>query len=41
MIGLIQKSDGETETERLGAGYLNIRIRNRLTTDGGKSVMAT
>ncbi|KAK0103054.1 hypothetical protein ONS95_000769 [Cadophora gregata] len=41
MIGLTRKNDGETETERLGSGYLKIRIRNRLTTDGGRSVMAT
>jgi hypothetical protein len=35
---------GKTGTEglkRLGSGYLKIRVRSRLTTDGGKSVMAT
>jgi len=30
----------EVETRRLGVGYLKIKIRARLTTDGGKSVMA-
>lgn len=41
MIGLKQGSDEKEKTERLGSGYLKIRVRNRLTTDGGMSVMAT
>ncbi|KAG7008725.1 hypothetical protein G7Y79_00004g013090 [Physcia stellaris] len=27
-------------TEKLGMGYLKMRVRNRLTADGGKSIMA-
>lgn len=34
------KSGEEVETRRLGVGYLKIKIRARLTADGGKSVMA-
>lgn len=40
IIGLKQGGSKEEETERLGSGYLKIRVRNRLTTDGGMSVMA-
>ena len=32
--------DGKFVTAKLGAGFLKIRVRNRLTTDGGQSVMA-
>jgi hypothetical protein len=31
---------GEREVRRLGTGYLKIKVRARLTEDGGKSVMA-
>ena len=41
VIALNTKTDGSTKTESLGNGYLKIRVRNRLTDDGGKSVMAT
>jgi hypothetical protein len=33
--------NGKFVTTKLGAGFLKIRVRNRLTTDGGQSVMAT
>lgn len=35
------RKTGTDGLKRLGAGFLKIRIRSRLTTDGGKSVMAT
>ncbi|EPE25871.1 P-loop containing nucleoside triphosphate hydrolase [Glarea lozoyensis ATCC 20868] len=35
----IGDEDGN-DLKKLGAGYLKIRVRSRLTTDGGKSVMA-
>lgn len=28
------------QTEKLGMGYLKMRVRNRLTADGGRSIMA-
>ena len=31
----------EKELKRLGTGYLKIRVRARLTEDGGKSIMAS
>jgi len=41
MVGILQYSEGKTEISRLGSGYLKIRVRKRLTTDGGMSLMAT
>jgi hypothetical protein len=41
MVGLEKGPDGERGMKRLGAEYLKIRVRKRLTTDGGKSVMAS
>ncbi|KAL2060864.1 hypothetical protein VTL71DRAFT_8916 [Oculimacula yallundae] len=41
MIGLKQDSSGKPEIKRLGSGYMKITVRNRLTTDGGMSIMAT
>ncbi|TVY83558.1 hypothetical protein LSUE1_G003602 [Lachnellula suecica] len=40
IIGVDKSSRGAAALQRLGAGYLKIRVRSRLTTDGGKSVMA-
>jgi hypothetical protein len=40
MIGLEKGPTGEIGMKRLGAAYLKIKVRKRLTTDGGKSVMA-
>lgn len=40
IVGLEKGPEGTTVTERLGKGYLKIRVRKRLTTDGGKSDMA-
>lgn len=35
-------NEGEaTSFEKLGTGYLKIKLRGRITTDGGKSVMAS
>jgi hypothetical protein len=41
MIGLKRGPGGEVGMKGLGAAYLEIRVRKRLTTDGGKSVMAS
>ena len=44
MLGLTEgDADGATafRTEKLGMGYLKMRVRTRVTRDGGKSVMAT
>lgn len=35
-----RKDGGEVETVALGSGHLKLMVRNRLTTDGGVSVMA-
>jgi hypothetical protein len=47
-VGVLEKERGvrgefrkERKMERLGTGYLKIRVRDRLTEDGGKSVMAS
>lgn len=38
----VEKRQGDNKRlKRLGAGYIKIRVRKRLTTDGGKSVMAS
>lgn len=39
MVGVDVTSGGGGYT-RLGAGFLKVRVRSRLTTDGGKSVLA-
>ncbi len=40
IVGLEKGPEGATVMERLGTDYLRIRVRKRLTTDGGKSDMA-
>ncbi|CAG8983569.1 hypothetical protein HYALB_00009889 [Hymenoscyphus albidus] len=40
VTGLEANVKGDRELKRLGAAYLKIRVRARLTTDGGKSIMA-
>ncbi|RDL33071.1 Uncharacterized protein BP5553_08510 [Venustampulla echinocandica] len=40
IVGLNFVSDSTTATKTLGTDFIKIRVRNRLTTDGGKSVMA-
>ncbi len=40
VVGLEIRDDGDIAPKRLGARYLKIHIRARLTGDGGKSVMA-
>ena len=39
-VGLTAGADEETSLRRLGFGYIKFKIRNRLTDDGGKSVLA-
>lgn len=41
IVGLERSSTGEIGMKRLGSAYLKARVRKRLTTDGGKSVMAS
>ena len=41
IVGFKQDSKGKFETKRLGSGYTKIRVRDRLTADGGMSIMAT
>ncbi|KAH6675878.1 hypothetical protein B0J14DRAFT_691998 [Halenospora varia] len=41
IVSLSLGSGSMIEATRLGTGFIKIRVRNRLTTDGGKSVMAT
>ena len=42
VIGVIEGADEDVEDRlvKLGAAYLKIRVRSRLTADGGRSVMA-
>ena len=40
MIDADVASGGTSEYVRLGTGFLKVRVRTRLTTDGGKSVLA-
>ncbi|OBT69558.1 hypothetical protein VE03_00820 [Pseudogymnoascus sp. 23342-1-I1] len=40
MVGVGVASSGGSRYIKLGAGYLKVRVRGRLTTDGGKSVLA-
>ncbi len=41
MVGLERSPAGKTMMTRLGAAYMKVRVRKRLTADGGKSVMAS
>ena len=36
----LEDEDGTQRLKKLGAGYMKIRVRSRITTDGGKSAMA-
>lgn len=36
-----EKSAGGVQVKRLGVQYLKIKVRSRVTSDGGKSVLAT
>lgn len=42
IVGWKLEGDGREvgEVKRLGAGFLNIQMRSRITEDGGKSIMA-
>ena len=40
IVGANVQQDGNVDYHRLGAKHLTIRIRSRLTSDGGKSVLA-
>jgi hypothetical protein len=41
IVGMETGSGGVAKVKRLGEKYLKIRIRSRLTADGGKSVIAS
>ena len=41
IVGLEKGSEGVTVMERLGTDYLKIRVRKRLTANGGKSDILT
>ena len=41
IIGVEKSSGGGVKTKRLGKDYLKIKVRERVTKDGGKSIMAT
>jgi len=41
IIGIEKMEGGDAELKRLGVGYMKIKIRARMTDDGGKSVLAT
>ena len=40
MVGLRENTDGSTEIQRVDFGYLKVKVRQRLTSDGGRSVLA-
>lgn len=40
VLGIPAKGSSPSKNERLGAGYFVIKIRERLTEDGGKSVVS-
>ena len=42
MMLTVNEGEGGTvlRTEKLGMGYLKMRVRNRVTADGGRSIMA-
>jgi len=41
MLGIPAKGSSPSKVERLGTGYLVIKVRERLTEDGGKSVVSS
>lgn len=41
LLGTVAENSSSLVLDRLGAGYLVVKIRNRLTEDGGKSVMSS
>jgi len=41
IIAVEKGEDGDMELKRLGVEYMKIKIRARITEDGGKSVLAT
>jgi hypothetical protein len=41
MLGIPAKGSSPSKLERLGTGYLVIKVRKRLTEDGGKSVVSS
>lgn len=40
MVDADMTDDGTPKYFRLGTGFLKVRVRTRLTTDGGKSILA-
>ena len=40
IVGVTKDEKGEEHRKKLGTGYLRVRIRERVTDDGGQSVMA-
>lgn len=43
ILNITEGGTGEAkvpQTEKLGMGYLKMRVRNRLTADGGRSILA-
>jgi len=41
IVDVEEVQGGQVKVKKLGTGYLKIKIRDRLTQDGGKSIMAT
>ena len=41
VVDLNVTDGGDVEMQKLGTGFLKVRVRSRLTMDGGKSVMAS
>jgi len=41
MVDVEKLQGGQVKVKKLGTGYLKIKVRDRLTQDGGKSIMAT
>lgn len=40
MLSLVEVGMAALETKKLGMGYVKMRVRKRLTADGGRSIMA-
>lgn len=40
MIGVVEDEDGNKRPQKLGTNYVKVRIRERLSKDGGRSLMA-
>lgn len=40
IVGLNEQNDGAEKTRKLGTDYLRVRVRGRITHDGGRSTMA-